>query len=106
MIVYCVEIHVKPENRQDFIEASRENAAATVREQGNLRFDVNQRADQPDRFMFYEVYRDAAAIDAHKQTSHYAKWRDTVAPWMAEPRNGVKHTPLFPENEASWETRL
>jgi autoinducer 2-degrading protein len=105
MIVYCVEIHVKPENRQDFIDASKENAAATVQEQGNLRFDVNQRADRPDSFMFYEVYRDAAAIDAHKQTSHYAKWRDAVAPWMAEPRNGVKHAPLFPEDEANWETR-
>jgi len=106
MIVYAVEIHVKPENRQDFIEASKENAAATIGEPGNLRFDINQQADDPDCFMFYEVYRDAAAIDAHKATAHYAKWRDAVAPWMAQPRNGVKHEPLFPESEESWETRV
>ncbi len=106
MIVYCVEIHVKTENREDFIAASRENARATVDEPGNLRFDVNQQVDDPDRFVFYEVYRDGNAIDAHKQTPHYAKWKDAVAPWMAQPRNGVKHVPLFPQNEGSWETRL
>jgi len=44
-------------------------------------------------------------MNAHKETAHYARWRDAVAPWMAEPRRGVKHVSLFPENEDQWATQ-
>jgi (4S)-4-hydroxy-5-phosphonooxypentane-2,3-dione isomerase len=105
MLVACVYVHVKSEHREAFIKASLENARNTIQEPGNLRFDVIQQAGDPDRFMLYEVYRDEAAADAHKQTAHYATWRDAVATWMAEPRQGVKHASLFPESEAQWATR-
>jgi autoinducer 2-degrading protein len=104
MLVVCVYVHVKPEHREGFIEASLENAAQTIHEPGNLRFDVLQQGDDPNRFVLYEVYRDEAGADSHKQTPHYAKWRDTVAGWMAEPRRGVKYSPLFPGNAAQWAT--
>ncbi len=102
MHVVCVHVRVKPEHREEFTRQTLENARQTVREPGNLRFDVIQRADDPNRFMLYEVYRDEAGMEAHKQTAHYARWRDAVAPWMAEPRQGVKHVPLFPTDESSW----
>ncbi|MEA1951553.1 MAG: antibiotic biosynthesis monooxygenase [Planctomycetota bacterium] len=102
MYVVCVHVHVKPENRDDFISASLENATNTVQEPGNLRFDVIQQDDDPERFMLYEVYLDADAFDAHKQTAHYATWRDAVADWMAEPRKGVKHQSLFPQDVQQW----
>lgn len=104
MHAVCVFVHVKPENRSEFIEATLENARATLAEPGNLRFDVIQQADDPDRFVLYEVYRDAAGMRAHKETAHYARWRDAVAPWMAEPRRGVVHQTLFPETAAGWES--
>jgi autoinducer 2-degrading protein len=106
MIVVCVHVHVKPEHREEFIRASLENAGHTIHEPGNLRFDVIRQADDPNRFVLYEVYRDEAGADAHKQTAHYAKWRDAVAPWMAEPRQGVKHVPLFPESPVQWATPI
>ena len=105
MYVVCVHVHVKPEHREAFLAASLENARGTVQEPGNLRFDVLQQADDPNRFLLYEVYRDEAGMESHKQTAHYAKWRDTVGPWMAEPRKGVKHVPLFPAEEQHWATR-
>lgn len=106
MHVVCVHVHVKPEHRDDFLAASLENARGTVQEPGNLRFDVLQQADDPNRFLLYEAYRDEAGMQAHKETPHYAQWRDAVAGWMAEPRRGVKHTSHFPESESAWETRL
>ena len=105
MYVVCVHVHVKPENQEDFLRESLENARNTVEEPGNLRFDVNQQADDPNRFVLYEVYRDEAAVDAHKQTAHYSHWRDAVAPWMAERRKGVKYVPHFPATEKEWATR-
>ena len=39
---------------------------------------------------------------AHKETPHYARWAEAVAPWMAEPRKGVKYGSLFPDNAQQW----
>ncbi len=105
MFVICIYVHVKPEHREAFLEATLENARHTVREPGNLRFDVNQQADDPNRFTLYEVYGDESGMKAHKQTAHYARWRETVADWMAEPRLGVQHVGLFPDNQQQWATR-
>jgi quinol monooxygenase YgiN len=105
MLVVCVYVRVQPENRDDFLAATLENARNTIREPGALRFDVLQQADDPDRFVLYEVYRNESDAAAHKETAHYARWRDAVAPWMAEPRRGVKHTSHFPEGEQGWRTR-
>ncbi len=102
MYVVCVHVHVKPEHRQPFIEASAENARNTIQEPGNLRFDVLQQADDPDRFVLFEVYCDEMAMKAHKASPHYARWAAAVGPWMAEPRAGVRYTPLFPEKPQQW----
>jgi autoinducer 2-degrading protein len=106
MIVVCVHVHVQPEHREGFIAATLENAARTIHEPGNLRFDVLRQGDDPDRFVLYEVYRDQAAADAHKQTAHYATWRDTVAGWMADPRKGTRYSPLFPVSPIQWATPI
>ena len=105
MYVVCIHVHVKAENREAFVQATLENARNTVEEPGNLRFDVNQQVDDPNRFMLYEVYRDQQGMKAHKATAHYARWRDAVAPWMAEERRGVQHVAVFPETEKQWATR-
>ncbi len=97
MLVTLVHIHVKPECIEAFIEASRLNHEASVLEPGNLRFDLLQDTQDPSRFMFYEAYKTAEDVAAHKQTAHYAQWRDTVADMMAEPRKGVSMNCLYPK---------
>ena len=96
MFVTLVEIQVKAENLHDFIDASRLNHEASIQEPGNLRFDILQSPQDPTRFIFYEAYASEADALRHKQTSHYAKWRDTVADWMASPRRGINYDCLYP----------
>jgi len=96
MQVTLVHVHVKPERVAEFIEATRKNHEASIREPGNRRFDVLQSADDPARFVLYEAYVSAEDAAAHKQTPHYLQWRDTVAEWMAEPRQGIAYSGLFP----------
>ena len=96
MQVTIVQVHVKSEHIADFIQATRVNHEASVHEAGNLRFDVLQSRDDPAQFVLYEAYADEAAAMAHKQTAHYLSWRDTVAGWMAEPRQGIAYDGLFP----------
>ncbi len=101
MLIVLVHVHVKPDCVQDFREASLENARNSIQEPGIARFDVLQDNDDPNRFILNEVYRDADAPAAHKETAHYAAWRDTVADMMAEPRRAVKLTNHFPE-DSEW----
>lgn len=92
-----VHIHVKPDCIEAFIKASRSNHLASVNEPGNSRFDVLQDAADPTRFVLYEAYLSATDAAAHKQTAHYAAWRDRVAEMMAEPRQGVLYHGLYPD---------
>lgn len=99
MLIVHVQVRVKPESVEDFVRATIENASNSVKEPGIARFDVVQQQDDATRFVLVEVYRTPEAAAAHKETAHYAKWRDTVASMMAEPRQSVKFTEVFPGAE-------
>jgi quinol monooxygenase YgiN len=98
LLIVHVQVQVKPSEVEAFRAATLENARASVQEPGIARFDVVQSLDDASRFVLVEVYRDPDAPAAHKQTAHYAKWRDTVAPMMAEPRSSAKFRNLFPSD--------
>ena len=99
MLVVHVQVRVKPEHVATFKLATLENACQSVQEPGIAAFDVVQQVDDPNRFVLVEVYRTPQAPAAHKETRHYATWRDTVAPMMAEPRTSTKFHNLFPSDE-------
>jgi len=101
MNIVHVHVHVKPEFVEVFKQATIENASNSVKEAGIARFDVIQLADDPTRFILVEVYKTVEASAAHKETAHYARWRDAVAEMMAEPRQGIKYGNIFPE-DAGW----
>ncbi|MGL4943335.1 MAG: putative quinol monooxygenase [Thermoguttaceae bacterium] len=85
--VLSVTIHVKRESIELFRAASLVNANASRAEPGCLQFDVNQNQEDPTQFMLYEVYRDVAALDFHRQQPHYHAWHATVTDMMAQPRS-------------------
>src|SRR5688572_24396035 len=96
MLVVHVHVQVKPESVEAFRAATVANAEASVKESGIARFDVVQQLEDTTRFVLVEVYRNEQAPAQHKETAHYAKWRDTVAPMMAQPRSSVKFLNVFP----------
>jgi len=102
MLIVHVFVHVKPESVDAFKAASIENARNSVQEPGIARFDVIQQADDPTRFVLVEVYRSPEDPARHKETAHYATWRDTVADMMVEPRSAVKYANVFPD-EGGWD---
>ena len=105
MLIVHVFIHVKLECVEAFKAASLENARNSILEPGIARFDVIQQTDDPTRFVLVEVYRTTEATVQHKETAHYARWRDAVAEMMAEPRSSVKYTNLFPA-DMGWDYPL
>jgi quinol monooxygenase YgiN len=101
MLIVHVHVHVKLEYLEEFKKATVANARASVKEPGIARFDVIQQQDDPTRFILVEVYRTGQAPALHKETAHYAAWRDAVVPMLAEPRSSVKFGNVFPE-DAGW----
>ena len=101
LLIVHVHVRVKPEAIEAFRAATLANARASVQEPGIARFDIAQQTDDPTRFVLVEVYRSADAPARHKETAHYAAWRDAVAPLMAEPRSSVKFGNVFPA-DAGW----
>jgi (4S)-4-hydroxy-5-phosphonooxypentane-2,3-dione isomerase len=101
MLIVHVFVHVKQEFIEAFKEASVENAKNSLHEPGIARFDIIQQPDDLKKFVLVEVYRTKDDPAKHKETAHYAKWRDTVAPMMAEPRTSIKYTNIFPD-EKGW----
>lgn len=102
MLVVHVHCHVKPESVAAFRRASLANARASIQEPGILRFDVLEQEGDPRRFVLVEVYRTPEDPARHKETEHYARWRDTVAEMMAEPRSSVKFAPAWPVSDEAW----
>ena len=98
LLIVHVQVQVKTSEVEAFRAATLENARASVQEPGIARFDVVQSLEDPTRFVLVEVYKNPEAPALHKQTAHYAKWRDTVAPMMAAPRSSVKYKNLFPSD--------
>ena len=98
MYIVLVHTHVKPEFLDAFRAASIENARNSILEPGISRFDVIQEVEDLTRFILVEVYRTPEDNAKHKETAHYARWRDTVADMMAEPRKGIKYSNVFPQD--------
>ena len=97
-MILIVHIRVSKDKVEEFIAATRENAGLSLKEPGISRFEFLQDQADPCRFVLVEGYRDAEAQARHKETAHYARWRDTVAPMMAAPRTSVKFTNLHPDD--------
>jgi quinol monooxygenase YgiN len=98
LLIVHVHARVLPGAEEAFRAASLANAEASRREAGVLRFDLLADREDPRHFVLVEVYRDATASAAHKETAHYATWRDTVASLMAEPRRSEKFVNVSPDD--------
>ena len=102
MFIVHVFVHVKQGMEQAFEAATLENARNSVQEPGIARFDVVRQQDDPSRFVLVEVYRTSEDAAKHKETAHYAVWRDTVGEMMAGPRSSIKYGNVFPD-EKGWD---
>lgn len=99
LLIVHVDVAVEPDRVADFLAATEANATASREEPGVVRFDLLTDRVDPAHVVLVEIYRDEAAAAAHKETAHYAAWRDAVAPMMARPRRSAKFVNTSPGDE-------
>jgi autoinducer 2-degrading protein len=98
MIVTIVNVYVKKEHIEDFIRETELNHKGSIKEPENLRFDVLQSQSDPTNFVLYEAYRSEEGAKAHKETTHYLKWKEAVEKWMDKPRQSNRYNIIAPNN--------
>ena len=102
MVILHVTVQIKPEHMAEYLEAVRHDAEHSEKDEpGCLRFDVSQAKDDPNRFYYYEVYRDEAALEAHRQAPHFKLYAEKVKPWLADPPERRFGKNLIP-TDAAW----
>ena len=103
MLIVHVFIEVKPEFRDEFIDETKANAKASIKEPGIARFDFLQDIGKPNAFLLVEVYRTEADPAKHKETKHYQKWNEAVKDMMAVPRSKKIYKNILP-GEEEWDS--
>jgi quinol monooxygenase YgiN len=100
MIALFVSLKVKPDQRDRFLAAAEDDSICSVRDEGGgcLRFDVYQDQQDENRFFFHEVYRDMAALDAHRTMPHFARWSQASQQVLVEPPARELTNVLFPRD--------
>jgi autoinducer 2-degrading protein len=102
MLAIWVKVRIKPEERQRFLHAIEVDALGSERDEpGCLRFNVLQDAQDANVYYFYEIYRDEAALEAHRGAPHYAVWR-AAADALAAPPEATRCHPVFPAERGYW----
>jgi len=97
MQMIMVRLEVKPERLNEFLQLASFNAAESRKEPGNVRFDLVRSNVTPNLFALYEVYLDDAAVRAHTETTHYARWRAEVESHLVTPRISERFTSVSPD---------
>jgi autoinducer 2-degrading protein len=82
--INAVDLVVIPSEMPKFLEAIKENGASAVKEPGCREFNITVLANNPNHVFLYEVYDNAAALDAHRQTEHFKKFQATTANMIAD----------------------
>ena len=100
MIALFVSLNVKPDQRDRFLSVAEDDSTCSVRDEhgGCLRFDVYQDHQDQNRFFVHEVYRDQAALDAHRTMPHFARWSEASKEVLAEPADRTLTNILFPRD--------
>jgi len=91
MKTIVVKVEVKTDRVQDFIDATIESQTATTKEPRCLSYTILQDEKEKHKFTLVETYKNDAAIEEHKATPHFLKWREVVQEMMACPRVSSKH---------------
>ena len=102
MIAIWVKVKVKADRRADFLKAIEVDALGSEGDEpGCARFNVLQDGQDPNTYYFYEVYKDEAALEAHRAAPHYAVWR-AAADTLDGPAQATRVTPVFPAANDYW----
>lgn len=77
-VIMLIEAKIQPERRAELVEAARQYVPLVRAEAGVVAFYLTSPKDDPNTFIFYEVYKSQAAQDFHQQQEFTKKFLATL----------------------------
>src|SRR5207245_10709274 len=77
-VIMLIEAKILPQRRTELVEAARQYLPLVRAEPGVQAFYITARKDDPNTFVFYEIYRSQAALDFHLQQDFTKKFVATL----------------------------
>ena len=103
MIAMWIKVRIKPDKRQQFLDVIEHDALHSEGDEpGCVRFNVLHDAEDENVYYFYEVYKDEAAVEAHRAAPHYAVWREAAAIALDGAAEVSRANTVFPKERAYW----
>ncbi len=84
LLINAVEYDIVPGQVDNFLAALKENGVASVKEPGCREFDIAVSQKDSNHVLIVEVYNDAAAAQAHRETDHFKKYAATTKDMIAK----------------------
>jgi quinol monooxygenase YgiN len=95
--VLIVNLEIRPDAVERFMPLALENARASREtEPGCRQFDVLVDPREATKVVFFEVYDDEAAFEAHQKTAHFRNYIDNALQLLAS-RRRIAYSRLAPE---------
>jgi quinol monooxygenase YgiN len=77
-VIMLIEAKIQPQRRAELVEAARQYLPLVRAEPGVEAFYLTTRKDDPNAFVFYEIYSSQAAQDFHQQQDFTKKFLATL----------------------------
>ena len=78
LYINAVDLDINPGDIDKFLAALKTNGAESVKEPGCREFNILVSQKDPNHVLIFEVYDDAAAAQAHRETDHFKKYAATI----------------------------
>jgi quinol monooxygenase YgiN len=91
MIIIHAYLKVNPAQRNEFLAQAIQVTEPSQAEEGNITYQYYENPDQPNNFVFVEIWKDQTAIQQHEETPHFKKFVSEVEKFLSEPL----HAQLF-----------
>jgi len=99
-VIMLIEAKIHPQRRAELVEAARQYLPQVRAEAGVEAFYLTVRKDDPNTFVFYEIYRSQAAHDFHLQQDFTKKFLATLKGAQAGDRVRTNLVELAADAEA------
>jgi len=98
-VIMLIQAKIQPQRRAELVEAARQYLPLVRAEPGVEAFYVTARKDDPNTFVFYEIYRSQAAQDFHLQQDFTKKFLATLKSAQVGDRVRTNLVELTPEGQ-------
>ncbi|HXE31996.1 MAG TPA: putative quinol monooxygenase [Terriglobales bacterium] len=89
-----VTLQLRPGCEEQAAACLEQLAAASRREPGCLVYNAHRSLETPGRLLIYEIYRDQAALEAHRASSHFARYASGELYTLVESRAAELYGPI------------